>query len=121
MGRRLRIEFAGAIDHAMSRGNARQKIVREARDDGRFMEGLEATIDKFQRLFGMCLIRVGHMSSANGETRSLSPSVCGWVATRGVHNELIVRQLFVGCRICILGWHPSRIDRAMREIDERDG
>jgi hypothetical protein len=29
MPRRLRIEFADAIDHVMARGNARQKIVRD--------------------------------------------------------------------------------------------
>ena len=31
----------------MSRGNGRQKIFRDERDYGRFLEGLEATVDKF--------------------------------------------------------------------------
>jgi hypothetical protein len=31
----------------MSRGNARQKIFRDERDYGRFLEGLETTVDKF--------------------------------------------------------------------------
>ena len=53
MARPLRIEFAGAIYHAMSRGNARQKIFRDERDYGRFFEGLEATVDKFRfEVFG---------------------------------------------------------------------
>jgi len=40
-------QFPGAIYHAMSRGNARQKIFLDERDYGRFVEGLEATVDKF--------------------------------------------------------------------------
>ena len=47
MARPLRIEFPGAIYHAMSRGNARQRIFRDEQDYGRFLEGLEATVDKF--------------------------------------------------------------------------
>ena len=31
----------------MSRGNGRQKIFRDEQDYGRFLEGLEATVDKF--------------------------------------------------------------------------
>ena len=31
----------------MSRGNGRQKIFRDERDYERFLEGLEATVDKF--------------------------------------------------------------------------
>ncbi len=48
MARALRIQFPGAIYHAMARGNARQKIFRDERDYGRFLEGLEATFDKFR-------------------------------------------------------------------------
>jgi putative transposase len=47
MARPLRIQFAGAIYHAMSRGNARQKIFRDERDYRRFLEGLETTVEKF--------------------------------------------------------------------------
>lgn len=47
MARPLRIQFAGAIYHVMSRGNARQKIFRDDRDYGRFLEGLETIVDKF--------------------------------------------------------------------------
>ena len=47
MARPLRVQFPGAIYHAMSRGNGRQKIFRNERDYGRFLEGLEATVDKF--------------------------------------------------------------------------
>ena len=32
----------------MARGNARQKIFRDASDYGRFLEGLEATVDRFR-------------------------------------------------------------------------
>ncbi len=47
MARPLRIQFPGAIYHAMSRGNGRQKIFCDEPDYGRFLEGLEATVDKF--------------------------------------------------------------------------
>ena len=47
MARPLRIQYAGAIYHAMSRGNARQRIFRDDRDDGRFLAGLEVTVEKF--------------------------------------------------------------------------
>ena len=51
MARPLRIEYAGAIYHVMSRGNARQKVFFDERDYGRFLEGLEATVDKFGFVF----------------------------------------------------------------------
>ena len=47
MARPLRIEYAGAIYHAMSRGNARQNVFRDRRDYERFFKGLEATVEKF--------------------------------------------------------------------------
>ncbi len=47
MGRPLRIQFPGAIYHAIARGNRRQKIFRDQRDYGRLIEGLETTVDKF--------------------------------------------------------------------------
>ena len=47
----------------MSPGNARQKIFRDERDYGRFLEGLEATIDKFRfELFGfVCMPNHVHL------------------------------------------------------------
>ena len=47
MGRPLRIEFPGAIYHVMSRGNARQRIFRDAGDYERLCEGLEQTVDRY--------------------------------------------------------------------------
>ncbi len=47
MARPLRLQFPGAIYHAMSRGNGRQKIFFDERDYHRFLEGLEITADKF--------------------------------------------------------------------------
>jgi putative transposase len=44
MPRRLRIEFDGAIDHVMARGNARQKIVRDDADRRRLIDGLEQSV-----------------------------------------------------------------------------
>ncbi|MBN1854122.1 MAG: transposase [Pirellulales bacterium] len=53
MGRPFRVEFPGAIYHAMARGNARHRIFREERDYQRFLEGIEATVDKFAfEIFG---------------------------------------------------------------------
>ena len=44
MPRRLRIEFEGAIYHVMTRGNARQKIVRDDADRRRLIDGLEQSV-----------------------------------------------------------------------------
>jgi hypothetical protein len=41
---RLRIEFEEAIDHAMARRNARQKIVCDDADRRRLIDGLEQTV-----------------------------------------------------------------------------
>ncbi|MDC0935018.1 transposase [Pirellulales bacterium] len=55
MSRPLRIEYPGAIYHAMARGNRRQTIFRDSRDYRRFLDGLEATIEKFRfELFSFC-------------------------------------------------------------------
>jgi len=48
MARSLRIQFPGTIDHVMSRGDGRQKIFRGQRDYRRFLDGLEATVEKFE-------------------------------------------------------------------------
>jgi hypothetical protein len=47
MARTPRIQFPGAIYHAMTRGNARQKVFRDEWDYGRLSEGLKAAVDKF--------------------------------------------------------------------------
>jgi putative transposase len=44
MPRRLRIEFEGAIYHAMAWGNARQRIVRDDADRQRLIEELEQAV-----------------------------------------------------------------------------
>lgn len=48
MARALRIEYPGAIYHAMARGNSRQRIFFDEVDYGRFLHGIEATIDRFR-------------------------------------------------------------------------
>jgi REP element-mobilizing transposase RayT len=47
MARPLRIEFAGAIYHVMTRGNARRKIFHDERDYPRMLEGRQATVGEF--------------------------------------------------------------------------
>jgi hypothetical protein len=44
MPRRSRIDFEEAIDHAMARRNARQKIVRDDADRRWLIDGLEQTV-----------------------------------------------------------------------------
>ena len=56
MARPLRIEFPGAIYHTMSRGNGRQRIFRDARGYGRFLEGLDPVTVNFG----------GHKQAGNG-------------------------------------------------------
>jgi len=64
MARPLRIQFDGAIYHAMSRGNGRRKIFRDERDYRRFLEGLETTVEKFgMEVFSFGL---GHPDSVRG-------------------------------------------------------
>jgi hypothetical protein len=48
MPRRFRIEFDGAIYHVMTRGNARQSIVRDDADRCRLLDGLEQTVVRHQ-------------------------------------------------------------------------
>ena len=47
MARPLRIEFAGAIYHVMSRGNARQGIFDDERDYERLRDGLAQTVARY--------------------------------------------------------------------------
>jgi hypothetical protein len=47
--RRLRIEFEGAIDHVMARGDARQRIVHDDADRRRLLDGLERTAVRRKR------------------------------------------------------------------------
>jgi hypothetical protein len=44
MPRRLRVEFEGAIDHIMARGNGRQQIVHDDRDRERLVDDLHRTV-----------------------------------------------------------------------------
>jgi len=47
MARPLRIEYAGAIDHVMSRGNARRRIFRDDADRQNLLNGLEDTVVRY--------------------------------------------------------------------------
>ena len=46
MPRRLRIEYEGAIDHVMARGNARQDIVHDDHDRRRLVDDLDCTVGR---------------------------------------------------------------------------
>ena len=50
MARPLRIEYAGAVYHVTSRGNARQSIFRDDQDRERFLSTLEQVIDRYRWL-----------------------------------------------------------------------
>jgi len=47
MSRPLRVEYTGAIDHAMCRGNARQRIFHDEADHQRLIDGLALTVSRF--------------------------------------------------------------------------
>ena len=47
MARPLRIEYEGALQHVMSRGNARRRIVRDDRDRQRRLDWLRRTVDTY--------------------------------------------------------------------------
>jgi putative transposase len=46
MPRQLRLEYAGAIYHIMSRGNRREAIFKDDRDRERFLRTLEEACEK---------------------------------------------------------------------------
>jgi putative transposase len=46
MPRRLRIQYADAIDHPMARGNGRQDIVRDDHDRQRLLAGLARAVQR---------------------------------------------------------------------------
>jgi len=73
MARALRIQFPGAIYHAMARGNARQKIFCNERDDGRLLEGLEVVADRY---------RVDRASFTVKHRKRSSRDVAAWLARR---------------------------------------
>lgn len=50
MARPLRIEYAGAVYHVTSRGNARQPIFRDDRDRERLLRTLEQVVDRYHWL-----------------------------------------------------------------------
>ena len=50
MARPLRIEYAGAVYHVTSRGNARQHIFKDNHDRERFLRTLEQVIDRYRWL-----------------------------------------------------------------------
>ena len=57
MARPLRIEFPGAVYHAVSRGNARQTIFADERDHRKFLEILDKTIQRFEwACYAYCLM-----------------------------------------------------------------
>ncbi len=47
MARPLRIEFAGALYHVMSRGNERRPIVKDDRDRSRRLDWLRRTVETY--------------------------------------------------------------------------
>jgi putative transposase len=47
MSRPLRVEYPGAIYHAMCRGNARQRIFHDEADHQRLVDGLAVTVSRF--------------------------------------------------------------------------
>jgi putative transposase len=47
MARPLRIEFAGAVYHVMSRGNARQEIVLDDADREKRLDWLRRTVETY--------------------------------------------------------------------------
>ncbi|MGH7256385.1 MAG: REP-associated tyrosine transposase [Nitrospirales bacterium] len=57
MARPLRLEFPGAVYHLTSRGNARQRIVRDEADRAAFLTPLGQVVDRFGwRCYAFCLM-----------------------------------------------------------------
>lgn len=60
MARPLRIEFPGALYHVTSRGNARQRIFLDDRDNGRFLDLLGKTVERFHWVCHAFCLMVNH-------------------------------------------------------------
>ena len=60
MARPLRIEFAGAVYHVTSRGNGRQKIFVDDRDNTTFLELLGKTVERFHWTCHAFCLMVNH-------------------------------------------------------------
>ena len=57
MARPLRIEYAGAIYHVMSRGNARQIIFLDDKDREKMLKDLEDSVVRYGwEMFSFCLM-----------------------------------------------------------------
>ena len=80
MARPLRIQYAGAIYHAIARGNARKPIFRVDRDYQRFLEGMEATVDKFGfEVFGfVCMPNHVHLACQPFENWEIEDLLQSW-------------------------------------------
>ena len=58
MARPLRIEYAGAVYHVTSRGNARQSIFKDDQDRQRFLRTLKRITDRYRWVFhAYCLMK----------------------------------------------------------------
>ena len=47
MVRPLRVEYPGAFYHVIARGNNREKLFKDDRDKGKFIEYLEKAVERF--------------------------------------------------------------------------
>ena len=83
MPRRVRIEFAGAVYHAVARGNERRAIFRDKADRERFLETLAETVHQFGlRLQAYCLLPHHYhllLGTPRGNlSRALAGGVCAF-------------------------------------------
>jgi putative transposase len=79
MARPLRVEFAGAVYHAMARGNERKAIFRDDRDRRRFLETLAEMVERFGvRLHAYCLM-TNHYHLVLETPRANLTQALGWL------------------------------------------
>jgi hypothetical protein len=100
MPRRLRIEFDGAIDHVMARGNARQKIVRDDADRRRLIDGLEQSVVRHGWDLLSYVVMGNHLHLA-------------WLCRR--HTEASLRELAASLGLS----RPDSVPNLTRRIDTR--
>jgi REP element-mobilizing transposase RayT len=89
MARPIRIEYPGALYHATSRGNARQKIFRSDKDRSYLIELLAGVADRFQWLcYAYCLMdnhyhlvietREANLSKGMRQLNGVYTQKCNW-------------------------------------------
>ena len=95
MARPLRIQFAGALHHVMSRGNERRPIVRDDRDRQRFLACLADCVEADRPENG-----TGGLLKKSIAANHANPDSSGFAAIGGFFNSPTVTIYWLAASAC---------------------